>query len=155
MLAAASVLANVKVLHESFYMMGKGAVSRATLYEDNSCKFLNLCFESTVNSPYLEQWYLNEGSCVKGYCSDWFPILSYISNSIISNYWYLQVNFLGQKNYFEISVVWDEFWLWDMESWLYLKANWDFILVGLLWSVSVVASGSWWPIFWKSWNNLS
>ena len=31
--------------------------------------------------------------------------------------WYLEVNFLDQKIYFEISVVWAEFWHWDFESW--------------------------------------
>ena len=49
-----------------------------------------------------------------------FPIFLYNSNLDISNYWYLKVNFLGQKIYFEISLVWDEFQQWDIKSWLYI-----------------------------------
>ena len=83
---------------------------------------LTLISQSTRVAPLYQRIYLA-----------WTPFLFffYTSNLFMSNYWYLKVNFLvlwDQKIYFEKSVVWAEFRLWDIGSWLYLQI-WDNWLV--------------------------
>ena len=54
---------------------------------------------NTVNFWYFKHWYLKVFSYIKEYSQNIFPISFCISTPVLSNYWYLEVNFLGPEKY--------------------------------------------------------
>ena len=61
----------------------------------NYRKFSQNKADDTINYSYVEHIYLKILSCIKGYTLETFP--TFISTPCISNYWYLEVNYLGSE----------------------------------------------------------
>ena len=75
---------------------------------DPSDRFFYLHHTRMKDTYYLKHRQLNILSYIKEYSLSKFPTFLLISTPVISNYWYLTVNFLGQENYSEVSVLGNE-----------------------------------------------